>query len=82
MWLDEASVDDRTNLRSSGWAALGHACVRRATFLRGQRFSILPALTSTGIVALDIFEGSVTKEKFINFLEKDLMRLIYLAFGL
>lgn len=73
VWLDEASVDDRTNQRSMGWAALGRACVRRATFLRGQRFSVLPALTSTGIIALDIFEGSVTKERFINFLEKDLV---------
>lgn len=82
VWLDEASVDDRTNLRSSGWAAVGRACVRRATFLRGQRFSVLPALTSTGIVALDIFEGAVTKEKFINFLEKDLVRLIYLSLDL
>ncbi|KAF9071913.1 hypothetical protein BDP27DRAFT_1198563, partial [Rhodocollybia butyracea] len=29
VWLDEASVDDRTNLRSNGWAGVGRACVRR-----------------------------------------------------
>ncbi|KAG2046096.1 hypothetical protein BDR06DRAFT_844195, partial [Suillus hirtellus] len=31
-------------------------------------FSVLPALSVDGIVALDIFEGSVNKELFINFL--------------
>jgi transposase len=73
VWLDESSVDDRTNQRTHGWAALGRACVRRATFIRGQRYSILPALTSDGIVALDIFEGSVNKDKFIRFLKEDLV---------
>jgi len=73
VWLDEASVDDHTNQRDSGWAGMGRACVRRAAFIRGQRYSILPALTCDGIIALDIFEGSVNKEKFISFLQ-DLVR--------
>jgi len=79
IWLDEASVDNHTNQRDSGWAGLGRACVRRATFIRGQRYSILPTLTCDGIIALDIFEGSVNKEKFISFLE-DLVR--YLLFSI
>ena len=29
VWLDESSVDDRTNQRNQGWANLGRACVRR-----------------------------------------------------
>jgi transposase len=28
LWLDESSVDDRTNQRHNGWAPLGRACVR------------------------------------------------------
>ncbi|KAJ7189622.1 hypothetical protein GGX14DRAFT_301647, partial [Mycena pura] len=32
------------------------------------RYSVLPALTTEGIVALDIFEGSVTKDLFLGFL--------------
>ncbi|KIK81400.1 hypothetical protein PAXRUDRAFT_109593, partial [Paxillus rubicundulus Ve08.2h10] len=31
-------------------------------------YSVLPALDCNGIVALDIFEGSITKERFIYFL--------------
>lgn len=56
------------SLRRTGWAALGRACVRRDTFIRGQRYSVLPALTTNGIIALDIFEGSVTKERFIQWI--------------
>ena len=62
VWLDKASVDDRTNQRTMGWAALGRACVCHAAFVRGQRYSVLPALTCEGMIALDIFEGSVNKE--------------------
>lgn len=73
VWLDEVSVDDRTNQQDSGWAALGRACVRWVAFLRSQRFSVLPALTCDGIIAMDIFEGAVNKERFIQFLEQQLV---------
>ncbi|KJA12884.1 hypothetical protein HYPSUDRAFT_152196, partial [Hypholoma sublateritium FD-334 SS-4] len=35
-----------------------------------QRYSVLPALTSEGIIAFDIFEGSVNKERFIQFINE------------
>jgi transposase len=73
VWLDEAGIDNYTNQRGQGWAKLGQACVRRAAFIRGERFSILPALTCDGIIALDILEGSVNKEKFLHFLRRDLV---------
>jgi len=75
IWLDESSVDNMTNIRRSGWSELGQACVSRDTFIRGQRFSILPALSPEGIVALDIFEGSVNKDCFIRFLNEQLVNL-------
>jgi transposase len=78
VWLDESSVDDHTNQRTDGWAPLGRACVRRATFIRGQHYSILPAFTSEGIIALDIFEGSVNKEKFIQFVKDDLVNILHM----
>ena len=72
VWLDESSVDDKTNQRNQGWADLGRACVRRATFIRGQRYSVLPALTADGFIALDIFKGSVNKDQFTQFLNEEL----------
>lgn len=66
--LDESAVDNRTGQRNYGWSQLGQPCVRRMSFLRGTRYSILPALTVNGIVALEIIEGSITKEIFLTFL--------------
>ena len=73
VWLDESSVDDRTNQREMGWAQVGRACVRKEFFVRGQRYSVLPALTCDGYIALDIFEGAVNKEKFLTFLNEQLV---------
>jgi transposase len=67
--IDESAVDNKTIQRRYGWSYFGQPCVRRMTFLRGKRYSILPALSTNGIIALDIFEGSVTKEIFLSFLE-------------
>jgi len=73
VFVDEAGVDDQTNLRRYGWAPLGQACVRCTSFLRGRKYSILPALSVDGIVALDIFEGSVNREHFLTFLRNHLV---------
>jgi hypothetical protein len=36
-------------------------------FVRGKRYTILPALTMEGFVAIDVFEGSCDKKKFVDF---------------
>jgi hypothetical protein len=43
------------------------------TFIHGVRHSILPALTLDGIISLDIFEGSVNKERFLSFLREQVV---------
>ena len=68
VFIDESHIDQKTAQRQHGWAPVGLPLVERSTFLKGVRHSILPALSSDGIIALDIFEGSVNKEKFIKFL--------------
>ena len=75
MRLDESDVDDFTNQRHYGWALTGRARVSRDTFIRGRRYLILPALTYEGIVALDIFEESASKERFIQFLRDQIVSL-------
>ncbi|KAH7903027.1 hypothetical protein BJ138DRAFT_978921, partial [Hygrophoropsis aurantiaca] len=55
------------------WSVVGQACVRRALFVRGERFSVLPALTTDGIIACDIFKGSVTKEHFLTFIREQVV---------
>lgn len=73
VFMDESAVDDQTSHRREGWAPIGMACVSRTTFLRGVKYSILPALSLDGIIALEIFEGSVNREKFIQFLRSQVV---------
>jgi len=73
VFLDEAGVDDHTGERTRGWSTVGSPCVMRAAFFRGQKYSILPALDCNGVIALDIFEGAVNKERFISFLRNDVV---------
>jgi hypothetical protein len=74
IFLDESAVDGKTGQRSYEWSRIGQPCVRRMSFLRGKRYSILPALTIDGIIGLEIFEGSVTKEKFLSFLRTHVVK--------
>jgi transposase len=76
IFLDESSVDNKTGQRNNGRSHRGTPCVRRATFIRGTRYSILPALTVDGIMAMDIFPGSVDRERFLQFLREQVVRTI------
>ena len=67
---DEASKDERTSNRRTGWSRRGTRCVQRKYFVHGKRFSLLPIIMLNGIIVHDIIEGSVTSEKFIEFLRE------------
>jgi hypothetical protein len=74
IFLDKSAVDGKTGQQSYGWSRIGQPCVCRMSFLQGKRYSILPALTIDGIIGLEIFEGSVTKEKFLSFLRTHIVK--------
>ena len=79
IFIDESHVDQKTAQRQNGWAPVGSPPVERSTFLKGVRHSILPALSTGGIIALDIFEGSVNKELFMRFLRDQVVRGSFFA---
>ena len=70
MFIDEAARNRRTSGRSKGWASVGRRCVQHRLFVRGQRFSTLPVLTIDGIITHDIIPGSVTSDRFLQFLQE------------
>lgn len=78
IWLDESGVDDRTAYRRNGWAPLGQHCVQRMPFTHGVKYSVLPGLTTEGIVAVEIFEGAVNKEQFIGFIRDQIVSYMLL----
>jgi len=75
VFLDESAVDGLTGMRANGWSPANIRAIERTTFFRGVRHSILPALTSRGMIALEIFEGSVNKDRFIRFLRESIVSL-------
>jgi hypothetical protein len=52
---------------------VGKRCVQRKCFVRGRRYSILPVLTLDGLITWDIIEGSVTSERFVEFLRENVV---------
>jgi len=69
IFVDESSVDRRTTYRTRGWAARGAHAKCHAFFVRGKRFSVLPALSLTGIIHCDIIEGSFRTGTFYRFIK-------------
>jgi len=82
MFVDEAARNKRTSARPKGWSLSGKRCMQRRCFGRGERFSILPILTLDGIITYDIVPGSVTSERFLQFLCELVVRVYVYAFGL
>ena len=70
MFVDEAARNRNTSGRTKGRAAVGRRCIQHRFFVRGQWFSILPILTVDGIITHNIIPGSVTSERFVQFLRE------------
>jgi transposase len=71
--LDESSKDDRTLIRKYGRAMSGDDPVLTVALDRGIRYSILPALTLDGYLAVRAVEGSIDGEEFFDFIVNDLV---------
>jgi len=71
--LDESSKDGKTLIRRYGWAPSGEDAVLRVSLDRGVRYSILPALTTDGYIAVRVVEGSIDGEEFFDFIVNDLL---------
>ena len=68
MFVDEAARNKKNPTRKRGWSLIGRRCFQQRCFVRGKRYSILPVLTLDGIIVHDIIPGSVTSDRFLEFL--------------
>jgi hypothetical protein len=73
MFTDETAKDERTCFWRTRWVKVGKRCVQRKCFVCGCRYSILPVLTLDGLITWDIIEGSVTSERFVEFLRENVV---------
>jgi len=75
VFLDKSSKDDRVILRRYGWAIQGQHATESAHLNRGVRYSILPALTIDGYMAVRAVEGSIDGAEFFDFVFNDVVSL-------
>jgi len=51
-----------------GYSFRNQPAVQNVVFLRGTRYTILPALSLDGIIGMEIIEGSYNKQLFQEFI--------------
>jgi hypothetical protein len=68
IFIDESAKDERTLSRQYGYSLRNTRAGKKTVFVRGKRYTILPALSLDGIIALDIMEGSCDKQRFNEFI--------------
>jgi len=73
IFVDESSKDERTIYRHYGRSFLGQRATISAPFVRGDRYSILPAITMDGYVAVRIVPGSVDAAQFFDFIVQEVV---------
>ena len=72
-FIDETSKDERTAFRRNGRARKGMHAQKRGVFVQGHRLSAVGLLTLDGMAASNVIKGSFTTEKFVHFLEHDVV---------
>ncbi|KZP30735.1 hypothetical protein FIBSPDRAFT_669857, partial [Athelia psychrophila] len=75
VFLDESACNHHTTRRQYSWAASLCRAYQRDFFVRGQRFSILPAISLDGVLHLDIITCSWTEDTFTQYVEVLLTRM-------
>ena len=75
VFLDESSKDGRTIFRKYGQSVQGEHPVNQVVQDRGTQYSILPAITVDGYIAVRVVEGSVDGAEFIDFVLNDLVSI-------
>ena len=79
IFLDESSKDERTLSRSYGYSFRNQPAIQKVVFLRGIRYTILPALSLDGIIGMEIIEGSCNKQRFQDFIISQIVSTFFIA---
>lgn len=74
--VDESRKDGRTIFRKRGRAPRGQRAEISVDFVRGDRYSIIAALTVNGYIDTRVVPGSKDSKEFFDFIVKRLYVLI------
>jgi len=73
VFTDESSIDNRNFHRKRGCAVSGKRAVQQYPQKRGQRYSLIPALSLDGYLAVRVVSGSVNGVEFYDFIVNDIV---------
>ena len=76
IFMDESTKDARTSTRLYGYSKINSKAFKKVVFIRGKRYTLLPALTKQGIITVDIIEGSCTKQRFKEFVVSQVVSIL------
>ena len=68
VFIDETSKDERTIYRHYGRSITGTRATITANFMRGERYSMVAALSLDGYDSVHVVPGSVDGEEFLDFI--------------
>jgi len=75
--VDESSKDDRTLYRHWGRSPSGIPATIDAQFVRGERYSLLAAMSVGGYISSRVVEGSVDTAEFFDFIVGEVVSLSF-----
>ena len=73
VWVDETGSDARDHVRKFGYAIRGMTPTSHRILARGKRVNAIAALSSTGVVVVDMVSGTVSGSEFFDFLRGTLI---------
>ena len=68
VWTDEGGSDSRNHIRKYGYVLRGMTPKCHRLLVRGTRINAIAAMSSGGMVALDVTTSTVSGETFFYFL--------------
>ena len=71
IYIDESAANEHTPWRKRGWSAFGLVPSIKMPVKRSERYSILPAYTSSGIIANHVYQGSIDSARLAWWLEEE-----------
>lgn len=78
-FLDETSKNDHTYSRGYGRAKKGQRAKMKEKFVRGTRLTATGLLTLDGMVVNRVVEGSMKRVDYLDFLETEVVRNVFLS---
>ena len=73
VWIDETGTDARDQSRKYGYALRGQRPVVHHFHSRGRRVNAIAAISSSGLVTVELTQSTVDKEVFFNFVRSSLI---------